>query len=378
MEEPIMQEEPTTQEEPIMQEELERSDEVSPEILSKARWDFTLLGLWLVLTTVIFNGMQYLAVYSWKALKPLLVKEGQVGGIFAYKGFGYWLQLLPTYLIAVPLILYLGKRLLPGTTPKRRAIKPSHFVSALACTFGIAIACNIVGLIITAILGKAMGGSVENVSTQLISRLDPLTSIFLVTIGAPVCEELIFRKMLVTRTLKYGEGVAILLSGLAFGLFHGNFNQFAYAFGIGLFFAYVFVKTGNIKITIALHACMNGFTSVVLTNLIQALDLQKLMELVSKSMSNLQDSEAFAAYVQFVTENGVLIAAIGLSILFEYGFALFGIIYLLVNLKKIRVYAGEVTIPKGKRFSIIFFNAGMIAFLGVWVFQIVAQIMGWM
>ena len=378
MEEPIMQEEPITQEEPVIQEEIDRSAEASPETLSKAHWHFTMLGLWLVLATILFNGMQYLAVFAWKLLKPSLMKDGQAEGIFAYKGFGYWLQLLPTYLIAVPLILYLGKKLLSGSVPEKRAIKPLQFVAALACTFGIAITCNVIGLFITAILGKAMGGSVENVSTQLITSLDPWTSIFLVTIGAPVCEELIFRKMLVTRTLKYGEGVSILLSGLAFGLFHGNFNQFAYAFGIGMFFAYVFVKTGNIMITIGLHACMNGFTSVVLTNLIQALDVQKLMELASKGMANLQDSEAFAAYVQFVSENGGLIAAVGLCILFEYGFALFGIIFLLVNLKKIRVNAGEVTIPKGKRFFIIFCNAGMIAFLVVWIFQIVAQIMGWM
>jgi len=56
----------------------------------------------------------------------------------------------------------------------------------------------------------------------------------LVSIGAPVCEELIFRKMLVTRALKYGEGVAILLSGLVFGLFHGDLNQIYVCLWIGI------------------------------------------------------------------------------------------------------------------------------------------------
>lgn len=365
-------------EEPIMQEELNSSAEMTPETLSRARLDFTKLGLWLVLTTILFNGMQYLAVFVWKCLKPLLTKTGQAEGILAYKGFGYWLGLLPTYLVAVPVILYLGKKLLAGKEPEKRGIKPSQFMTALACTFGIAISCNIVGLIITGILGSLTGESVQNVSMELISGLDPWTSVFLVSIGAPVCEELIFRKMLVTRTLKYGEGVSILLSGLAFGLFHGNFNQFAYAFGIGVFFAYVFVKTGNVKITIALHACMNGFTSVVLTNLIQALDLQRLVELAQNGLNNLQNNEAFAAYVQFVTDNAGLIVAIGLCILFEYGFALFGIILLIVNRKRFHVNAGEVTIPKGKRFFIIFCNIGMIAFFAVWIFRIIAQIMGWL
>ena len=222
-----------------------------------------------------------------------------------------------------------------------------------------------------------MGREVENVSVDLIASMDLWTSIFLTSIGAPICEELMFRKMLVTRTRKYGEGVAILLSGLSFGLFHGNFNQFAYAFGIGMFFAYVFLKTGNIKITIALHACMNAFTSVVLAGLMNKLDVNKLGELAQKALTGGQESEAFAAYFQFLAENSVLIVAIGLCVLFEYGFALFGLVFLIVNLKKLRVNAGEVTIPKGKRFFTIFCNVGMILFFAVWIFMIVAQIMGW-
>ena len=49
-------------------------------------------------------------------------------------------------------------------------------------------------------------------------------------ICAPILEEYIFRKLIVDRTVKYGQGVAVVLSGLMFGLFHGNLNQFAYAF----------------------------------------------------------------------------------------------------------------------------------------------------
>ena len=45
-------------------------------------------------------------------------------------------------------------------------------------------------------------------------------------ICAPILEEYIFRKLIVDRTVKYGQGVAIVLSGLMFGLFHGNLNQF--------------------------------------------------------------------------------------------------------------------------------------------------------
>ena len=45
----------------------------------------------------------------------------------------------------------------------------------------------------------------------------------------------------------------MLFSGLMFGLFHGNLNQFVYAFVLGLCFGFIYVKTGNIRYTIGLH-----------------------------------------------------------------------------------------------------------------------------
>ena len=47
---------------------------------------------------------------------------------------------------------------------------------------------------------------------------------------------LLFRRLLVDRMVKYGEATAVLFSGLMFALFHGNLNQFVYAFTLGVFF----------------------------------------------------------------------------------------------------------------------------------------------
>ena len=49
-----------------------------------------------------------------------------------------------------------------------------------------------------------------------------LTSVII----APVMEELVFRKYLVDRLVPYGQKTAVVLSGLFFGLFHGNFISF--------------------------------------------------------------------------------------------------------------------------------------------------------
>ena len=73
------------------------------------------------------------------------------------------------------------------------------------------------------------------------------TLFFLVIVG-PIFEEWLFRKQLIDHTRKYGEKTAILLSGLAFGLFHMNLFQFFYAFLLGLMFGYVYTRTSSCAI----------------------------------------------------------------------------------------------------------------------------------
>ena len=74
---------------------------------------------------------------------------------------------------------------------------------------------------------------------------------------APVCEELLFRRLLLERLRPYGERFALWASALCFGLFHGNFSQFFYACAIGVLFAGVVLKTGRLRQAMLLHALIN-------------------------------------------------------------------------------------------------------------------------
>ncbi len=85
-----------------------------------------------------------------------------------------------------------------------------------------------------------------------------------VVIIAPIFEELVFRKLLCDRLSVLGEGFAIMLSSLFFGLFHGNFYQVFYAFMIGAFLGFIYVKTGKIRYTIFYHMMVN-FIGGILT-----------------------------------------------------------------------------------------------------------------
>lgn len=57
----------------------------------------------------------------------------------------------------------------------------------------------------------------------------------LISIIGPIFEEILFRKILIDKTIKYGARISIIISALLFGLFHGNVNQFFYAFLMGGF-----------------------------------------------------------------------------------------------------------------------------------------------
>ena len=109
---------------------------------------------------------------------------------------------------------------------------------------------NLVGTLITTVVGTLKGSAVDNALMTYATESNMIVTFIYMVICAPILEEYIFRKLIVDRTVKYGQGVAIVLSGLMFGLFHGNLNQFAYAFLLGMFLAFLYVKTGNLKITI--------------------------------------------------------------------------------------------------------------------------------
>lgn len=97
---------------------------------------------------------------------------------------------------------------------------------------------------------------------------EPLGFALLTTVLlAPVCEELIFRRLLLDRLLFLGDWSALLLSALFFGLFHTNLYQFLYAFGVGLVLGYVRIMTGRVSWCILLHMFINGFCGILPTYL---------------------------------------------------------------------------------------------------------------
>ena len=149
-----------------------------------------------------------------------------------------------------------------------RPLSPPAFVKWLIIALGVVYAANLFTLILTHWIGLLLGRPVTNPVDSMADY--PIVLNFLLgCVIAPLAEEFLFRGLLLNRLLPLGERFAIVASALCFGLFHGNVNQFFYAFGVGVVLACVARITCCLRQSILLHAAIN-FTSVGLVPFLSA------------------------------------------------------------------------------------------------------------
>lgn len=317
---------------------------------------FSKLGLILFASTLLIYAVQILAMKLSENV-PAIAENGSLS---------FLVGMLPMYVVAFP-IIFLMLKMVPAVTLEKKKMKPLHVFVAFLMTYAATYVCNIIGNVITTIIGVIKQSPVQNVLMEVTSNINPLVNFFIIVICAPIMEELLFRKYLVDRTAKFGEGVAIVFSGLTFGFFHGNLIQFSYAFVLGMFFAFIYVKTGKLIYTIILHMIQN-FMGSILGLLV--LNKSGFMELAEKLETITDEAEL----IKLLTENVGGIALFGVYLIFILAIVFAGIIIFIVNAKKFRLNAGEVTIEKGKRFSTVILNLGMILYCVFWIVMIILQL----
>ena len=92
-------------------------------------------------------------------------------------------------------------------------------------------------------------------------------------IFGPILEELIFRGIVYEKLkLLHKRTTAIIITGILFGLFHGNIIQFIYAFLLNFILIKSYEKENNVLTPIIIHVCLNSIT-VLLINFIIKINL---------------------------------------------------------------------------------------------------------
>lgn len=329
--------------------------------LIRVKQHFSRLGWAYLAATVLIQLVQLIAVLIINKNYPRLMASVEANML---------ISVVSMYVIGFPLMYLVLRKCVPAQKLERHRMSPLQYFAAVIICFGLTYASNIIGLILTYILGRISGHEIQNQAVTVMTDLNPVLLILYVVMFAPIMEELVFRKLIVDRAVRYGQGVAVVISGLMFGLFHGNLNQFAYAAVIGMFLAFLYVKTGNIGITISIHMLINfvgGFLSQKLFDLIDVEEYEYFLEAGDyEGMMNSVQDNLVGWVVLGIFSMLVIAVLIGGVVLF----------ILAVVRKKFRCEAGDVMIPKQLRWSIVIANSGMVAFLLVWAGMILLQMAG--
>ncbi|MEM6316910.1 MAG: CPBP family intramembrane glutamic endopeptidase [Bacteroidota bacterium] len=96
---------------------------------------------------------------------------------------------------------------------------------------------------------------------EMFANISPIGLLIGGVIVGPVCEEIIFRGIILEGlSKKYRSTVAIGISALIFGLVHLQPLQIIGAFVAGLVFGWIYLKTQSLWIVILLHVANNAFS----------------------------------------------------------------------------------------------------------------------
>lgn len=277
-----------------------------------------------------------------------------------------WMMFLissgPLYLIAMPVAVSLMKSV-PALPVRRFDMSPGRFIALLIMCLPIMYVGNIIGNILSSVLSD---GTAQNTVADMAMALDPSTIIFGVILG-PIVEEWMFRKQIISRTRRYGEKLSILLSALIFGLFHLNLFQFFYAFGLGLVFGYVYMRTSQLRYSIAMHMIINFNGSVLAPWILSQVDLD------SFAAVDPNDPTAVQSLIEHNGAGMMLVTGYGLAMI---ALSIVGIVLLIVKRHSFEFYITPEQLPQGVRSQIAFGNPGMVIYIAMCILLMVMTLRG--
>ncbi len=276
----------------------------------------------------------------------------------------YWLVSLgPMYLVAMPICVKVLKRL-PAMHLYESEMKAGRWFSCLCICMFVMFTGNLVGQAVNALIGYFTGLDPSMALQDLMFNESGWTVFLFSVILAPILEELIFRKALIDRAIVLGDKTAILLSGFLFGLFHGNFSQLFYAFGLGCILAYVYIRTGKVKYTISLHMAINFLGGFVSTMILKKIDLDSMLgDMLSGNV------------IYYMLNHIGWFMALVIFELFTLALVVAGLVLFILSVKKTELRPGEYGMSAGETAKALFGNVGMILFLAVCAFMFVLNIL---
>lgn len=133
--------------------------------------------------------------------------------------------------------------------------------------FGICILIGVASLFLLSgtlnyfqILLNKIGLNPSTLTYELNTPLNYIISLISLAIIPAICEELIFRGVILNSLRHKGPNFAIALSSIIFAMFHFSASQLIYPICFGIILAIVYLRTNNILFPIILHFINNALS----------------------------------------------------------------------------------------------------------------------
>lgn len=218
------------------------------------------------------GGQKILRIFGPFAVYYLVYNAAFVLLFFLLKGVaglagGDWPQRLETQQAAVTGILG-GLSMLVGILPLGKSLREELAQNASetdrrSLSDGLlTVAAGFTSSVGLNILFSLSGAAQQSESYQSVAKdqyaVPLLVGILLYGIVSPLAEEVVFRGILFNRMRKdFPPGMAILLSSVLFGLYHGNMVQGIYGTLMGVLMAYLYERMGRFEIPCLFHMSAN-------------------------------------------------------------------------------------------------------------------------
>lgn len=269
------------------------------------------------------------------------------------------LSFVPLYCLALPLC-ELILRPLPTVVPLKAKMGAAKWFYGLCICIALMLGGNYISQTILTFFQAIRGNDMQNPVEQVVNSMPLWATFIFVVILAPILEELFFRGIVCKKLLAVGEGYAIVLSAAFFGLFHGNFFQLFYAFALGCFFAFIYIKTGKLINSILYHMAINFLGGFVAPLILRFIDLDAIL--------------AGEISFELLLDNVLPLLGLLWYELFMYGTAIAGLVILIKNLSLFKPQAGLLPPPEKGRVSVVLLNTGVAAAITVFSLTLVRSV----
>ncbi|EOD00895.1 type II CAAX endopeptidase family protein [Caldisalinibacter kiritimatiensis] len=186
-----------------------------------------------------------------------------LGSYVQHKDIYIGLIITEYLIILLPTVLYLvvrGYNLKETLRLNKLSIKQTLMIPLIVILiYPVGMFMNSLMMIIISFLGEIQPPPIPVPDTGL----ELLISLFVIAISAGICEEVMFRGLVMKAYEGLGVKKAIIISAILFGIFHFNIQNLLGPIFLGLVFGYIVYKTNSIFASILAHITNNAIATLL-------------------------------------------------------------------------------------------------------------------